>query len=964
MPAYVIPQVEVFQDFQTSPAAVANALQAHITGPHAYLLRYADEDERPLGLLGYYDNVDEQSYDWPHRPAGGQVDNSAVKLFAENAILRYFQGSAGGAGGVTKVAGSRNRVRSAATNWITYSTFDRDADLFDRDVKVGDVVKLRFPNDGDPITMWSYVNGFIGEAVDAVIAAATADSNNAATDSVDVSFSQTRGPFNAATITAASAAAYNPFSTGKITETYTIIVTGSSVNGDYTTAELRVLSASGLDDVASVTPSAQGVPTAIGALGATVTFDNTASTDMSESAEDAGLSPNDLLVGQRFEVTVTADFTAIVAPTSAGDYAASASTTYIVEVVKGAKYASGVPQIKVTTTTGVDLSGPTNVTAAAIAVPIGTQGVTVTFAGLGLVKGDRYYVEVTAAGTGARKTIVLGNTIPADIGDGDEADITLYIRQPLLEISKNRADDAPLVNFDVSATEITVYSGITTFDPTWTDDGEPLALELESDSGQGYGKLYVEYRAWVQALCNEVGTIGDVGELNGLIAGPLDPANPLKWGIFKALSNSNGVPVKYTSVCNPDDTDSWTNVLELLLGRDDVYGLVPLTRDATIQNLFAAHVAGQSTPLQGLWRTAWFNLAGVPEIPVVHAGSSISGHTAATTSDGEVCLATITDNPDDDGTQYTLLVVPAGNGNFITNAVRAGDIVRTLYTSDGFGNTEYQEFVVDDVLTEESLRLLAGPTAPINVAAKIEVWRNLTPTEEATAIGQVAGAFASRRVRAVWPDTIETAGTIQEGYHLCAALAGLRSGVFPHQGLTNLEIAGFDGVPRTTKKFNKPQLDIMAGSGVWIVTQSQTGEVFTRHAVTTGSYDDINQREEVLTSNVDSISYRFKDTFAPFIGIANVTPSLLALLRLEIIALIDTLKSEKFTTMLGGQLIDAQIIDLRQHLTLKDRVVLILNLVLPYPFNNFEVHLLVPTATTTQVPSTESPGATTPTTTG
>jgi hypothetical protein len=51
---------------------------------------------------------------------------------------------------------------------------------------------------------------------------------------------------------------------------------------------------------------------------------------------------------------------------------------------------------------------------------------------------------------------------------------------------------------------------------------------------------------------------------------------------------------------------------------------------------------------------------------------------------------------------------------------------------------------------------------------------------------------------------------VQEGYHLCAALAGLRSGVLPHQPLTNLEIVGFSDVPRTTSKFNKPQLDAMA----------------------------------------------------------------------------------------------------------------------------------------------------------
>jgi len=964
MPTYVIPQVEVFQDLQTAPAVVANALRAHISGPHAYLLRYADEEERPLGQLDYYDNLNDVAVDWPHRPAGGQVDEPSVRLFVEDALLRYFQGAAGSTSGGVKVAGHTNRVRATGTNFVTNGSFTRDADLFDRDVQVGDVVKLRFSNGGDPITVWSYVKGVIGDAVAAVVAAATRDASNAATATALATHSQVRGPFNAVQITGASAASYNPYKTGKVTETYTIVVTSSSVGGDHTTATLRVISASGLDDVAVVTPSAQGVATPIGTLGATVTFNGNGNADASQSAEDQGIPTDDLLVGQKFQLVARAAFTQTAAPTSGGTYTDENDTTYIVEVVKGSKFADGVPQIKVTTTTGIDISGPTNVPAAGQAIPIGSHGVTVTFAGLGLAKGDRFYVDVTAEGVGPMRTLVLGNSIPSDVADNDTADLTLYIRQPLLEVSRNRTDSAPLVNFETSDVEITIKSGITAYDPTWTDGGEPLALELESESSQGYGRLYVEYRAWVQELCNEVGTISDVGELNDRISGPLDPANPLKWGIFKALSNSNGVPVKYTSVCNPDDVDSWTNVLELLLGRDDVYGLVPLTRNATVLSLYAAHVDGQSSPEQGLWRVLWVNLQGLAEIPVVSAGTTVPGHTQATTADGGVCLAKIVDNPNDAGTQYTLLSVPAGNGDFIKNGVRAGDIVRALYTSDGFGNSTYQEFVVDLVQTEESLRLLAGPAAPINAPAKIEIWRNLTPTAEATAIGKVAGAYASRRVRAVWPDTIETAGTIQEGYHLCAALAGLRSGVFPHQGLTNVAVEGFDNVARTTKKFNKPQLDIMAGSGVWIVTQAPTGEIFTRHAVTTGPYEDINQREEMLTSNIDSISYRFKDTFAPFIGIANVTPSLISLLRLEIISLIEVLKTEKFTTMLGGQIINATIIDLRQHLTIKDRIVLILNLELPYPFNNFEVHLVVPSASAAQIALAAQPGATTPTTTG
>ena len=96
-------------------------------------------------------------------------------------------------------------------------------------------------------------------------------------------------------------------------------------------------------------------------------------------------------------------------------------------------------------------------------------------------------------------------------------------------------------------------------------------------------------------LCGAVETIFDVATLDSAIDGPLDPDNPLKWAVFKALqnsaqANSNITPVSYTAVCDPSDTEEWLNVLDLIDGRDDVYGLVPLTRNKTVLDAFHAHI--------------------------------------------------------------------------------------------------------------------------------------------------------------------------------------------------------------------------------------------------------------------------------------------------------------------------------------------------------------------------------------
>jgi hypothetical protein len=943
MATYVLPQVLVFQDFTAQPAVAANPLSAHISGGHAQLVRYADEDERQFGLLGLYDNAADESYLWPNRAAGGVIDESYSKLFIKDALLQYFTDPLSAGSIISVVSGYANRIRSDSVNFAGNGAYARDPDLYDRDVKAGDVIRVRgVPtgpgNTGDPVTLWTYVKSLVADQLAAVISAASADDDNAPTQSCTHSVSQTDGAENCVTA-AVMGCTYDGTPDGYVSETYVITVLDSSVNGDFTTARLRVSSASGTDDQADVTPSAEGVPTPIGTRGLTVTFDKDNSAACSLSADNENVSPDDLIAGQEFTATVTQAFTATTA-TSSGSYDSQQDTTYIVTVTKGGAFGSN-PEISVSTTNGIDQSGPHIVTGTAVEVSIGTKGVTIEFgASAALNKGDRFYVPVQGIGSGPIRTIVLGQNLDETFDAGDEVGIELYIRKTTLEVPANRTGMAPLTNWEQSETEITLKSGILAYDESWTDGGVALPLEVYSSADLNYGVAFAEYRAWLPTLASKVNSISDVANIDD-ISGPLTPDNPLKWGVFKALSNSNGTPVLYSAVTDPNDVDAWDEVLEALLTRDDAYGLVPLTRNPTVLGLFQAHVNSSSAATEGLWRVAWFNLTAIPEIPVVSAGSDVPNHMEPTTTNGQVALAVFEDDPQTTGTQYTIVRVPAANSAFVANDVRPGDIVRALYTGDGFGNFIYSEFVVDEVQSENQLRVKTGPAAPQSVPAKIEIWRNLSAIEEAEEIGRVAGAYNDRRVRATWPDRIESSGTIQEGYHLNAALAGLASAVLPQQGLTHVEIAGFSSTQRTNDKFNKPQLDAMAVRGVWIVQQQIDGEIYTRHAVTTGDYEDINQREEMLTRNVDSISYRFKDYFAPFIGVTNVTPTMRDVILGGVDRLIRVLKTERVTPQLGGQLIDATVDRFFVSEIFKDRYVAYINLQVPYALNNIELHLVV-----------------------
>ncbi len=936
--AYVVPQVLVFQELQRATTPSIQRLNAHVSGGHAMLIRHAVADEKPLGALGEYTHTLETGYAWPNRPAGAVVDRSYTKLFIDDAMLKYFEEASDGANSLTTVAGYPNRIASPTLSWKENGDdYPRSAAFLDRDVKIGDAVRLRAVVDGDDFELCTHVAGFVATPTAADVADGTPDADNADTQSADTDGgpSPDEGQINCVGVDIITNE-YNGLADGVISEVYTIRVIQGSVGGDHTTALLQITSASGTDDVAEVAPAEFGTSFEIGTRGLLLNFDDDVIDDCSASAEADDVSADDLLEGQVWNITVAQAYTANLITGDNGIYTGTIDDTYIIEVLRGGLTSSAVaseqPQIIVRTVHGSDYSGPTNVTDAnKDAVPVGTKGLTVEFSSSNtkMVTGDKWYVEVTAAATAAIKTLALGHSLPQAVIDNGATDIelSLYIRKDI-EVEANRIGFAPLINWEQSDTEITIYDGIVAYDDSWTDDGVPVELPVEAACERS--QVYVEVRYWLNTLANRVHTIEDVADIDTLISGETHPDNELKFAVLKALQNANGTPVKFTAVCDPSDADSWLPVIDLLDGSRDVYGLVPLTRDPLVWSLFQAHVASQSSATANRWRVAWFNQAAVEEKVISSAASS---------DDDELLLAVLEDDPDTSGTQYTQLRVSAGNADFVTDGVRAGDVVRYLYGVDGFGNESYETFVVDSVVNNDTLRLQTGHDAAVLVAEKVEIWRTLTVAEQAAELALTAG-FSDRRVRMVWPDTLGSDGFTVAGYFLCAALAGLASGVVPQRGLTRTEIAGFEDADRTVDLFSATQLNVMAGGGVWIVSQDrETGEIFSRHAVTTGDTDDILEREEMIVRNSDSISFFFLDVYDPYIGVANVAPTAIEILTAETRGAIKRLESSFYVDRLGPQLISGTITELRAHAIEKDRVIVVLTLIIPSPLNVIEVRL-------------------------
>jgi len=939
MSSYVKPQVLVFQEFRIVPTEITEPLRAHVSGPHGVLHRYSDVDEKPLCRLGLYDYLSDVCYAWPDRLPGSRVDTGYTKLYIDDALLLYYEHTLGETDtAITAVSGRTNWIEASDLAFKSNgAAYPRSSVFADRDVQLGDVVQLRAvspDSDCEETVLNTIVTGFASETVAADVGAASNDDDNQGTISADTDWEKIGGPDNCVDIDSVDGTAYDGRVPGDVTEEYTITVVKSSVPG-CAAARLRVRSASGNDDQDEVVPEDFGTPTPIGTRGLTVTFDYDPDSGCSLSADEAEVAPDAFVVGQRWQVTVQQAFTEVNA-TSGGDYVGDKNDIYVVECTKGGTWAE-LPEITVRTVKGLDFSGPTEVTGATTFVSIGSKGVEIKFHGAtestsvpALRKGDKWYITVLSSQAGSVRRLILRDDIPVDMVDAADMDLRLFIKDNI-QVSENRIGFAPQTNYEQEPTQICVHEGVIAYHPEWTSGGVEQPLEVRA------GTLYVEYREWLTDLADEVNAIGDVADLDQ-IKGQLHPDNPLKWGVYKALSNSNGTVVKYTAVAEPEDLDSWVQVLERVKGRDDLYNLVPLTFDRRVQNLYAAQIDAESSEINNNWKSGFFALKAVTSKMIVGEGATIAGVSGNTIADP--VLATLSDDPNATNTQYTLLRVLEGSGYFITNNVQPGDLVRYLYTTDAFGEEQYEEFVVDRVVSENSLVLFSGADAAVTVAARVEIYHNLNRNEIADDLAEQAGSLSNRRVCAVWPDQVGEAGTLMPGYYLAAALAGLASGVVPQQGLTNVEVAGFDDFTRSYKYFNETQLNRMAEAGVWIVTEDRDGTPHSRHALTTDNLD-LNRREEMIRRNVDSMSYLFLRRLRPYIGRTNATPGMVDLLANEVTELIDFFKSNGVTAELGSQLIDGTIRILRIHPLLRDRIEIVLDLVVPAPLNNIELHLVV-----------------------
>ena len=600
------------------------------------------------------------------------------------------------------------------------------------------------------------------------------------------------------------------------------------------------------------------------------------------------------------------------------------------------------PQARITDSAGID-QGSTDIVNDGVALSLGLNGGFLTFpanVNLGLDLGDVFTVQATASAPGAVQTLVISDEVSQNVlpglqanGDANESpDLfqgDLFIYRASKEIPEEQRDPAVApgsFNWVSDTDDITVNDGITLQDSAWVDgSGNMPYLEL------WFGDLFSQYRALLSEYSDTIYSIQDIGLVDETL-GTIDPDNPLAMGVFKALENSGPTTVYYMAVPT-NDLVGYGEVLERATLVDVVYAFAPLTRDDAILSLVEAHVNAMSQPEEKKWRIAFFGST-LPTTSVVLAQSN--------NPQGVPWDATIVDDPRVPGNQYRKVILTE-DGDLLQN-MSVGDEVRYKFSTDAWGNEVYEVGEVGEVESDSVFYLVDSLATPVTVPSKIESYHPLSVAEQATAVANQSEQYFNRRVYNVFPSILNAFGVSLTSEYAACAIAGLCSSVVPQQGLTHIEVEGFDDLPLVYSTFSSAQLDEMAGAGTWIIMQEVAGgQVFVRHQVSTAaSTEDLNETELSLVKNLDSISYFFVTQLRGYIGRYNVTPELLDTIRTQMDSGLNYLGSLTSVGLLGPQIIleGSEVVSVQQHPDFRDRVIIRVNLNLPAPLNVIELYLV------------------------
>ena len=292
------------------------------------------------------------------------------------------------------------------------------------------------------------------------------------------------------------------------------------------------------------------------------------------------------------------------------------------------------------------------------------------------------------------------------------------------------------------------------------------------------------------------------------------------------------------------------------------------------------------------------------------------------------------------------------NADFGGNPNVAGDVITidvvskaTNATEDAFIlGTLHQIASVDSNSQLTLVSDVSGGFAGSLENVEYRVLNNLSLNDQAAFLAGYASSFANRRLVHTWPDVLAVSvngiATKVPGYYAGSVIAALVAGLPAQAGFTNLTVTGFVGRENSDDKFSDTQLDTIAGGGNFIFTQPVPDTaLLIRHQLTT-DLTTIFFQELSVTKNVDLIAKFFRALYRPFLGIYNITDTLLDLLKTRGEGGIQFLRDQR-VARIGAPIRRGNLTRIEESATQPDTVEIDIDITVPLPLNNIKLTLLI-----------------------
>lgn len=322
------------------------------------------------------------------------------------------------------------------------------------------------------------------------------------------------------------------------------------------------------------------------------------------------------------------------------------------------------------------------------------------------------------------------------------------------------------------------------------------------------------------------------------------------------------------------------------------------------------------------------------------------------------------------------LILTCPTASFLTSGCVPGDVLE-IPNNPTVNNwsANPRQFVVDEVISNQKLRIKNNGTNTATVETELphggrrtdgteitgfefcRVLRNLDKTQQVSELVAIAQSFSSKRCLLCYPDEVKVTSLVdgslpritdpdspeaadyQPGYYLACAVGGQTAGQPPHQGFTNVGIAGIDSILNSSEYFTEELLTDLSNGGVYVFVQDNPSALpYSIHEVTT-DVSALEFGEYMVVKDFDFVAWTFLDTLLPFIGVWNVTAETIEFIRQALFTTGDNLKARK-VAKIGSPLLDYTLDSVDQSTLSRDRIEAYMTVDLPMTLNVIALHLV------------------------